>query len=597
MSKIYGLVFNRPRTNLADALNASCAALWHEGYEQEETWHDEMAGLGHLGLGAVSTECQPVFDPSKKDAAVFCGKIFDTSLHRNTLSKAGVHFQCQDNDAELLLNLLNVSGRTAFRGINGIFSIAVWNRLNRRLTLVNDRYGLRSLYYHHDAERGIFVFSSELKGVVDSGIIQPGIDWRSCANFLYLGHHLGDTTWFEDVHMMPPASLLTFENNQVKIERYWDINSLRIDEQIDYPTALEECKRLFSQAISRQNVPTNGTKSVFLSGGLDSRRIAAELKKQGGEFESYTVGWDEESADPNVARQVADVLGVRHSLVKLPLQNLIMDYWPRCNALLDYEAKIHHWILPLIDALPREVKVNYDGLAGDIPFNGMARASEFYDPEQFAWACSTEPAALANRIAGEKQDFRFLAKPIRSQIAHENVVASIRAELDKYGGSRNQLNYYYIMNRTRRAVALFALRLLTLRVETFFPFLDNDLFDFVMSLPPELKMSHQLRRDMLGSSSPELLNIPTAGELMTKGVDSDWQQHPAHCRQRRKYFLHNVRYQYLQMNWAFDNLQTAPRILKDVIGYYTKKRHISFVFSEASITFYRLLERYFPKGI
>lgn len=596
MSKICGLVATNPEINLKGGLDASYEALWHDGYVQKEKWLKGSVGLGHLSVGAVNTERQPLFDASKKDAVVYCGKIFDTSCHRDSLSKSGVRFQYKDNDAELLLNLFNQSGKEVFREVNGIFSLAIWNGEDERITLVNDRYGLRSLYYYHDAGRGVFVFSSELRGVVDSGVVEHKINWSACSNFLYLGHHLGNSTWFSDVQLMPPGSVLTFENNEVRIEPYWDFNSIAIDDRIDYPTALEECNRLFTQSISRQNVPTEGTKAVFLSGGLDSRRIAAELKKQGGEFETFTAGWDETSADPMVARQIAAALGVENTLISLPQRDLIMEYWPRCGGLVDYETKLHQWIIPLVEALPKEVKVNYDGLAGDIPFNGMARASEFFHPERFAWAQTADARTLAERIVGAELNLDFFSPAIQKQISHEQVVDSVSSELSRYSDTRNRLTYYYLMNRTRRAVSLSALRLLTLRVETFFPFLDNDLFNFVMSLPPELKMSHQLRNDMLNTSYPTLENIATAEDVAVQNNTPPWQSHSVYMKQRRKYYLRNLRHQYFGMNWAFNNSQAGPRVLADLYSYYTKRRHVSYMFNEGFTTFFCWLERYFPKG-
>lgn len=597
MSKICGLVTKHPGATTTDGLNDSYDASWHEGYVQKEKWQNGRAGLGHFSVGAVNTESQPIFDASKRDAVVYCGKIFDTLHHRDSLSKSGVRFQHQDNDAELLLNLFNHSGREMFREINGIFSMAVWNAEDERLTLVNDRYGLRSLYYYHDASRGVFVFSSELRGVVDSGVVEPKINWSACSNFLYLGHHLGDSTWFSGVQLMPPGSVLTFENNEVRIEPYWDFNSIEIDDRIDYPTALEESNRLFTQAIRRQNVPTDGSKAVFLSGGLDSRRIAAELKKQGGDFETFTTGWDDTCADPKVACQVSAALGVKNTLIPVPQQSLIMEYWPRSNALVDYETKLHQWIIPLVEALPKSVKVNYDGLAGDIPFNGMARASEFFQPERFAWAQSADVRTLAKLIVGPALNLGFLSSSLQRQISYEQVVDSVRAELSQYGNTRNRLTYYYLMNRTRRSVALSALRLLTLRVETFFPFLDNDLFEFVMSISPELKMSHQLRNDMLNTSYPELLNMATAEDVAVKNNNAPWQLHPVYIQQRRKYYLRNLRHQYLGMNWAFNNSQAGPRVLVDLLLYYMKRRHISYMYNEGFTTFFCWLERYFPRGL
>ena len=596
MSKICGLVTERPGRVTEDGLNAAYDASWHNGYCRKEKWLNGRVGLGHFSIGAVNTEPQPVFGAQGRDAIVFCGKIFDTSRRREALTRLGALFHHKDNDAEFMLNLLNHMGWEAFREINGVFSLAVWNAEEERLTLVSDRYGLRSLYYYHDASHGVFVFSSDLRGVVDSGVVQRRVNWPACSNFLYFGHHLGNETKFCDVHLMPPASVITFENNKVQIESYWNINSISIDDHIDYPTALEESSRLFTEAIRRQNIPTACKKAVFLSGGLDSRRIAVEMKRQGSDFETFTAGWDENSADPLVARKVADALSVKNTLDCLPQRNLMIEYWPLSNAMVDYETKMHQWIVPLVEALPEDVKINYDGLAGDMPFNGMRRESGFDDLDRFQEAQALDDQMLAERIVGPEMNLCVLSDGLRRHLCKEHVVQSVKKELEKYSGTRNQIVNFYLMNRTRRATVLSALKLLLLKVETFFPFLDNNLYDFIMSVPPELKIAHRLREDIC-KTYPEISKIPVAEYTDLQGRKIGWEQHPFYMSARRQYFFQNVRHRYLSMNWAFNNFQAGPRVMKDLLLHCTGRRHISYVFNEGFSVFFDWLARYFHRGL
>lgn len=63
------------------------------------------------------------------------------------------------------------------------------------------------------------------------------------------------------------------------------------------------------------------------------------------------------------------------------------------------------------------------------------------------------------------------------------------------------------------------------------------------------------------------------------------------------YLLQNVRHRYLSMNWAFNNFQVGPRVMKDLLMHYTGRRHISYVFNEGFSVFFDWLARYFPGGL
>jgi hypothetical protein len=117
-----------------------------------------------------------------------------------------------------------------------------------------------------------------------------------------------------------------------------------------------------------------------------------------------------------------------------------------------------------------------------------------------------------------------------------------------------------------------------------------------MSLPPEMKLSNQLRKDML-KHTPSIYNLPTADEMIGSGRKDKWQVNQSYSRQKRKFYLHNVKQQFIYMNWAFDNFKSTPRILADIYRQRTRPRHISHIFSEGNSTFYGFLERYFPEGI
>jgi len=594
MSRICGLVSAKADLDIAGHLRRIHRASWHEAPSREELWHAPRVGLGHISIQAVNPEPQPLFTEDGEHAIVFCGKIFDYAHLKRDLERTGIRFRHTDNDAEFLLHLVRTTGLKHLAELNGLFAAAYWDRQARRLWLMTDRYGFRMVYYHHAAAEGTLAFSSRLRGVVESGLFQPEANWAAWATFLYFGHHLGDDTHFKNVFILPPGSVLQFADNQISLRRYWDPNSVEVDETITHDDAVQGIADLFAQAMQRRNVPTQGKKAVFLSGGLDSRRIAAELARQGCEFGTYTTrGFSPVNEEGPLARQVADVLGFENTFVNLPSESFLTSYWPSSNALLDYECNMHQWILPLVDSLPDDVKVNYDGIAGDITAHVVLRPSCFSDPNVFQQARDESPEEVARKAVGPELSLCVLDKRLRREMGYERVVAAVASELRKYDRTENQLTWFYLLNRTRRGISLSPFRLVLLKAESFCPYLDNDLLEFTMEIPADIRLQNTLREAATRHAYPELNEVNRTRHkrgAAKQGTVDDIDYYG----QRRRWLRSNLWRHFVKNNWLFDNAHALPRALQ-ALALSWCRGYTSYLFTTSFLLFYEWMERYRPR--
>jgi len=592
VTKICGVVLNEPDFQPAGVLEQIYDASWHENYICREMWHDRHAGLGHFNIGAFHTESQPLISGNGPDRMVYCGRIFDYGRMKTELRREGAEFAHEESDAEFMLNLIGRTGTARLREINGIYSLAHWDSGQKRLTLINDRYGLRPLYYWHDSSQGVLVFSSDLRGVMASGLVPRRPNWRAANVFLHFGHFLGEDTFFENVSLLPPAAVLRFEQNQVKIERYWNMAEIPIDETISYPQAVQQCGELFVQAVQRRIVPAKGKTVVFLSGGLDSGRIASELSRQKYPFVTYTSrGFSSRDPDGPVAAEVAKALQVENVFINLPARHFMNDYFPRTARLTDYETRLHQPYLPMIEALPGDCKVNFDGIAGDVAFNAVLRSSEFIDPDHFQAAQRYSQEQLAGKLIVERHSYSIFSPGIRRHFQETDVLETVLRELRKYAGTPNQLTCWYLSNRTRRAISLASLKLISLKAESLMPFYDNDLFDFVMSLPPVMRIQHSLRADMTQRLYPEFFSVFQSRQtLPAQGDDIRYY------RQKREFLRWNTRRYFLGENWIFRNSRTIPRLVRDWMAGFIWPEGSSYLFNYSFLIFFEWLKHYFPRG-
>jgi hypothetical protein len=112
-------------------------------------------------------------------------------------------------------------GVAALQGLNGDYLIAVWEKGPRRLTIVNDRLGLRRLYYWASGNRLAFA-PSLLAFTALPGFTQT-IDECALADYLATGHHFDGRTWYSAVQLLLPASVLTFSDGHLSLSTYWQL--------------------------------------------------------------------------------------------------------------------------------------------------------------------------------------------------------------------------------------------------------------------------------------------------------------------------------------------------------------------------------------
>jgi hypothetical protein len=165
-------------------------------------------------------------------------------------------------------------------------------------------------------------------------------------------------------------------------------------------------------------------------------------------------------------------------------------------------------LLPLSESLPLGNYVNYDGIAGDTLIEGVFRSSGFADAENFKFVNSSDIQTKASKIIGKALQLSFLKKEVAENIYAESLHDSVVDSLNKFANSENQLTLFFLMNRTRRSIALSSGRVLQSRIETLYPFLDIDVLNATLSVPYEHRIKHTLRKDIVKFAYPKLSSIP-----------------------------------------------------------------------------------------
>jgi asparagine synthase (glutamine-hydrolysing) len=256
---------------------------------------------------------------------VFNGEIYNFQTIRAELEELGHRFT-SSGDTEVLLKAYGEWGDGSLERLGGMFAFAVWDARKLRLFLARDRLGVKPLYYY--ASPDLFLFGSEIRALLASGLVPRRLDMTGLASYLAFGAVQDPFTIIENVRSLPPGHTLVWEKNRIEIRQYWGMAEVaaRPAETYDPGEAAVAVRGLIQQAVS-QRLISDVPIGVFLSGGVDSSSIvaiASEVSSKPLETFSIVFG-DNDFCEANYSDQVAREFGCRHHKIELAEAQLLEE--------------------------------------------------------------------------------------------------------------------------------------------------------------------------------------------------------------------------------------------------------------------------------
>ena len=477
-----------------------------------DSWSSMLALLGHTAV-----DCSPVEDPRvhlgvwslewrrpparslavDRDAAVlFSGYLRDPAPPLT-------------GEAHAVLASYRAGDWDWLRRANGVFAFAIVDWRNARCALATDRLGIRPLFFAHD-ETGLS-FGEDLGAVGAHRKSGLELDYDTLQELMALGFPLGTRTFLRDVERVPPGTWIEFSVDRRRATRYWSLEALSPVKQQDVAAFLDE-SRARLQAVLRQLLSRTSRALCLLSSGYDSRRLLLEGHAVGGRFDTVTSIWpypglNGTTIEPTVTGELCRRLGVSHRLMEVPKRGGVIA--PRSaralrDALLDFQVfgRHHIWALPLVASLePSDEAQNFDGLAGDTFFN-----NPFYALPRAHWGRWRPDPDLLDAMVPDRDawDQRF------GGLLSRSLSSRLQEALQALPEGPNRLSFFYLLGRTRAVIALLPYGLLNLRVESFCPYLDNEVMEHALTLDPIVKGEARLQGLALRRHFPAFADIPSS---------------------------------------------------------------------------------------
>ena len=240
-------------------------------------------------FGSWQRHRQPVMAPSgvisssnlfaRTDSSPFAIAAVAKLDNHSALCTA-LHLSVRDapTDSQLILHAYERWGHHCCNYLLGAYSFVIWDTRSTALFCARDHIGGVPFYYSLTPEQ--FVFGTSIDDVLAAKNVSRDLDDRFVRTRLAKKFHIdNERTFYQAVRKLPAGHTLTVTPDQARVARYWfpeHAPECRLPDDDAYVTAFVE---LLQTAIVEQ-MPSQGTVGVHLTGGLDSSTITAVAAQQ-----------------------------------------------------------------------------------------------------------------------------------------------------------------------------------------------------------------------------------------------------------------------------------------------------------------------------
>ncbi|RIJ42059.1 asparagine synthase (glutamine-hydrolyzing) [Pontibacter oryzae] len=496
--------------------------------------------LGHTRLSILDLSeagSQPMFTDCGNYAIVFNGEIYNHHELRRKLT--GVRFK-GSSDTETILYYLRQYGIEAVRDFNGIFAFAFIDRVDEKVFLVRDYFGVKPLYYFHKADK--LIFGSEIKIIKNHEEYSRGIDLQALNSFLTFRYNPAPQTLFKGIKKLEAATYLEFSGSgEIALKNYWP-KAQQINHRLKEQEALEEYKRLLKQAVKRQllsDVPIG----LLLSGGLDSAVLGSLMSELCTyPLQTFTVGFKGKGNynELDDAFATASLIQSEHHEVYMAREQYLEAFH---NSFFHTEEPIAEPTIPALyfvsQLAAKHVKVVLSGQGIDEPMAGYKRYKGEKLLAKYQKLLAQLPLGMVSKLFplnsaidrgvyssqfSEELDrfigiYTLFTPVLRSGLFREefqelisqnqrHLFATHYGRADSSGGSLSKLLYLDVRTMLPDNLLLFNDKMtMANSIENRVPYLDIDLINFVESMPAHLKLQGQVGKYIHRKAAEEWLPL------------------------------------------------------------------------------------------
>ncbi|WP_289301553.1 asparagine synthase (glutamine-hydrolyzing) [Sporofaciens musculi] len=503
----------------------------HRGPDGGDTYASDGALLGFRRLSIIDldTGMQPMVNEDGSMALVFNGEIYNYQTLRKVLKQKGHEFR-NSSDSEVILHGYEEYQKELLGKLRGMFGFAVWDDKKKSLFAARDYFGIKPFYYA--VVENTLVFASEIKCILEYPGYQKKVNEEALEQYLSFQYSALPETFFKGIYKLLPGHYLTFENQELKVGRYFE-PTLDPGAKESESAMIAETRKVMNQSVKRHLISDVEVGS-FLSSGVDSSLIAALSKCN----RTFTVGFAHEGDKYNeitYAKELSKKIGIENQCKYISREEF-KEAIPKV---------MYHMDEPLADAsavalyflaqeASKKVKVVLSGEGADEIFGGY---NIYLEPKALGWSrwiplkVREKLASVAERLPRHMKGRNYLiraARPLSERYIGNAYIFTaderkrllrrkkegtkpnelLKKEYDKMRGLPDSdqmqaldLVYWLPGDILLKADKMSMAHSLEVRV----PFLDKDVFEVARRIPHSLKTKKYTTKYVLRKVADEYL--------------------------------------------------------------------------------------------
>ncbi|MGH8071384.1 MAG: asparagine synthase-related protein [Candidatus Entotheonellia bacterium] len=455
-------------------LEAMISSLWHRKIYEKTMTIDERKryGIADIRLPIIKHEGMPF---TSKDGQI---KIW---MHGEIYNEGADPY----NQLEYIYDYYRKFDLKFPLYLNGSFLIFLVDESRNRIVIANDRTASRPLFYFF--HRNVLYCAPELKALLVLPSVKKALNLSAIASFLSCGYLLNGETWIEDIKALDNASILVFSDKGAQFIKYW--NYLFDEDAKDLGT--KHYQDILSELIHKavkSRIRTNHKYGILLSGGYDSRGILGCVLREKDHGEIKTISWgsreDILDGDCIVARRLAEKVGVQHTFYPLDAEKLsdnIKDFIYLNDGTTDSCANY-----------PESLRL-FEKIRNDLSIDILLRGDECFGWSATAFDEKTMFQTLGVRPLHELEEFKNIINIDKMSLLKSKIDTTLEDLLKKvnFKTIHSKKDFFYLDQRLKHYLNPLSY-VKRIEIEIRNPFIDNDILDFVVSLPEKYRIRKYL---------------------------------------------------------------------------------------------------------
>jgi len=490
MCGICGELTWRGQSASEQRINNMLVHLERRGPDDQGVYINKQIGLGHRRLSIIdlsSASHQPMHNTSKSISIVFNGTIYNYPQLRKQLQAQGMQFS-SSGDTEVILKAYEAWGEQCVEKLIGMFAFAIWDERIQKLFIARDRLGIKPFYYSQTSES--FLFASNTQALLATGEIDTDIDIKALQHQFTLHAVVpAPRTILKGIGKLPPGHFMWVDaNGMSESKAYWRLSARRT-EQRDEQEWVEEIRQALQLAVDRRLEIADVPVGVLLSGGLDSSLLVGLLAQKHGVVNTYSVGFEDQPEERGNEFEYSDAVvehfSTKHHRFHIP-NDQVLTRLPeaiRCmpEPMVAQDAVAFYL---LAEQVSKDIKVVQSGQGADEVFAGY-----FWYPKMRA-----AKGSYIERFSSFyfDRDFDEYAKTVNAKYVQQDFTSQLVSEALEKSDSDTFIDAVLQFDTTTLIVDDPVKRVDSMTMawglEARVPFLDHELVELAMQMPPEMKL-------------------------------------------------------------------------------------------------------------